>query len=98
MFDTSAAGMSYPTYFLIGGPRKGWHTFIYVTEAEYLKFGEQRAKIMEADRIRSKRISESPELRAKWSARRAHRRKTEPGLRAHEVELQRRRRLTSKEG
>jgi hypothetical protein len=97
MFDTSAAGMSYPTYFLSSGPRKGWHTFTLVSLEEYERLGRDRAVVIEADRIRSKRISENPELKRKWSARRAHRRKTEPGLRAHEVQLQRRRRLTSKE-
>jgi hypothetical protein len=84
--------IDYPFYEISAGKRAGVHQFLFVTEAEFRQLGESRSKIIEYDRIRSRRISANPELRAKWSARRAYRRNHEPGLREREVELQRNRR------
>jgi hypothetical protein len=84
--------IDYPFYEISAGKRKGVHQFLYVTETEYRQWGEKRAKTIEWERIRSRRISADPEQRAKWTARRAHRRKTVPGLREREVRLERDRR------
>jgi hypothetical protein len=90
----------YPFYEISSGKRAGLHQFLFLTEAEYRQINDpQKAKAVEYDRIRAKRISTTPELKAKWSERRTYRRRTVPGLRAREAELERnrrRRRLTSR--
>jgi|HubBroStandDraft_4_1064222.scaffolds.fasta_scaffold1911961_1 hypothetical protein len=88
--------MSYPFYFIEHGKRAGIHQFLFVTLEEYEKLGEEKSKAVEYGRIRSKRISTNPEARRKFSERRKLRRETEPGLRERELELRRRRRLTSR--
>jgi len=89
--------MAYPLYLIEHGKRAGVHEFLFVTETEFQQLGEIRSKEVEYGRIRSKRISASPDLKRKFSERRKHRRNTEPGLRARELERnRRRRRLTSR--
>jgi len=94
LYDTAVSCMAidYPFYEISAGKRKGLHGFLFVTESEFRQSGESRAKEIEYGRIRSKRISASLEAKRKFSERRAYRRKTEPELRAHELELRRRRR------
>jgi hypothetical protein len=82
--------IDFPFYYIQSGRRAGLHTFLFVTEYEYRKLGESRAKEIEYGRIRSKQVSADPAIKAKWSGRRAHRRKTEPVLRERENELRRR--------
>ena len=80
----------YPFYYIDHGKREGVHQFLFVTEAEYRKLGESRAKQIEYGRIRSDRISASVEAKRKWSERRKLRRATEPERRERENELRRR--------
>ena len=84
--------VDFPSYEISAGKRAGVHTFLFVTLEEYQQLGPEKSKTVEYDRIRSRRISANPELKAKWSARRAYRRRTELRLREREVELQRNRR------
>jgi len=87
--------MKWPFYEISSGKRKGTiHQFLFISESEYLQLGEQRAEEIELSRIRSRRVSADPELKRKWSQRRAERRRTEPELRSRELELRRYRKLT----
>jgi hypothetical protein len=69
----------YPLYEIERGKQRGTvKQFIFVPESEYNaliaelgpKDGLRKAKRLEYDRIRSRRISTNPEERAHWSARR----------------------------
>ena len=88
----------YPLYKIERGEQRGTvKQFVFVPESEYgaliaelgPKDGLRKAKRLEYDRIRSRRISTNPEERAHWSARRAHRRATKAGLRERERRLDR---------
>lgn len=90
--------MSWPFYVIESGRRKGEiRQFLFVSESEYNQLGERRSKEIEFSGIRSKRVSGDPSLKAKWSARRSERRKTEHGLREREFELRRNRRRIDSE-
>jgi hypothetical protein len=78
--------IDFPFYEISAGKRAGVHAFRFVTLEEYQQLGPENSKTVEYDRIRSRRVSTTPELKAKWSARRAYRRRTELGLREREVE------------
>jgi len=88
----------YPLYEIERGKQRGTvKQFVFVPESEYnaliaelgSKTGLRKAKRLEYDRIRSRRISTNPEERAHWSARRAQRRATKTGLREREQRLDR---------
>jgi hypothetical protein len=88
----------YPLYEIERGKQRGTvKEFIFVPESEYNaliaelgpKDGLRKAKRLEYDRIRSRRISTNPEERAHWSARRAQRRATNVSLRERERRLDR---------
>ena len=88
----------YPLYEIERGKQRGTvKQFVFAPESEYnaliaelgSKAGLRKAKRLEYDRIRSRRISTNPEERAHWSARRAQRRATKTGLREREQRLDR---------
>jgi hypothetical protein len=86
----------YPLYEVERGKQRGTvKQFIFVSESEYnalitalgTKDGLKKAKRLEYDRIKTRRISTTPELRRKWSERRKWRRHNEDGLRDRERKL-----------
>jgi hypothetical protein len=86
----------YPLYEVERGKQRGAvKQFIFVSESEYNsliaelgpKDGLKKAKKLEYDRIKARRISATPELRRKWSERRKWRRHNEDGLRDRERKL-----------
>lgn len=86
----------YPLYEIERGKQRGTiKQFIFVSESEYnaliaelgSKAGPRKAKRLEYDRIKARRISTTPELRRKWSERRKWRRHNEDGLRDRERQL-----------
>jgi hypothetical protein len=86
----------YPLYEVERGKQRGTvKQFIFVSEEEYSSLisdlgpndGLKKAKKLEYDWIRSRRISATPELRRKWSERRKWRRHNEDGLRDRERKL-----------
>jgi len=88
----------YPLYEIERGKQRGTvKQFVFAPESEYnaliaelgSKAGLRKAKRLEYDRIRSRRISTNPEERAHWSARRAQRRATKTGLWEREQRLDR---------
>jgi len=88
----------YPLYEIERGKQRGTvKQFVFAPESEYnaliaelgSKAGLRKAKRLEYDRIRSRRISTNPEERTHWSARRTQRRATNAGLRERERRLDR---------
>jgi hypothetical protein len=91
----------FPLYRVERGKQKGTlKEFLFVSRGEYDRVGYKAAKRIEYDRIRSRRIATNSTEKARLSARRAERRKNEPGLRERERTLdnafQRRRRENKK--
>jgi hypothetical protein len=84
--------INYPFYEISAGKRAGVHQFLFLTLEEYECLGLEKAREIEYGRIRSHRISADSEAKRRLSERRKHRRNTEPGLRAREVEMERSRR------
>jgi len=85
--------MSYPFFSTRSGKNKGViRHFTFVTLEEFEMIGLTRSITLEYGRKKSQQVSADPSLKFKWSARRAHRRRTETGLRERELELRRRRR------
>jgi hypothetical protein len=81
----------YPYFIIIQGARRGVRKFQYVTAEEYRKLGLLKSKATEYDRIKTRKIATNPELRRKYSDRRAWRRHNEPGMREHEAKQERNR-------
>jgi hypothetical protein len=77
-----------PFYRVERGKQKGTlKEFLFVSRGEYDRVGYKAAKRIEYDRIRSRRIATNSTEKARLSARRAERRKNEPGLRERERTL-----------